>query len=172
MDCAVHWTVSLCWKVRLSATLSGHKSFSRASAWEMRPSHVAFGQSEVSVLPNRARPQQGFSHIRARNVEPVSVYNTQRVRYSEESTWNDRKRDKLPYLEKTGLMSLCVCVCVCVCVCGMDAFVFIPQNHRRVSSAYALKRFFTAMPQKNHFGSTKNHSVKGSLKNHLFLTFL
>lgn len=107
MDCAVHWTVSLCWKVRLSVILSGHKSFSRASAWVMRPSHFTLGQSEAFGLPNRAGPQQGFSHIRARNVQPVSVYDTQRARYPEESTWNDRKRDKLPYLEKTGL---CVCV--------------------------------------------------------------
>ncbi len=34
-----------------------------------------------------------------------------------------------------------------------------------------LKRFFRAMPQKNHFGSTKNHLVKGSLKNYFCLTF-
>ncbi len=35
-----------------------------------------------------------------------------------------------------------------------------------------LKRFFKWCHRRNIFGSTKNHSVKGSLKNHLFLTFI
>lgn len=100
-----------------TVTLTGHKSFFRASAQVIFPSHFTLSQSEVSVLPNRAGPRQGFSHIRAKNVQPVFVCTPHREwETREESTWNDRKRDKLPYLERTSL------------AWGMGVFVYIPQN--------------------------------------------
>lgn len=117
MDCAVHWTVFFVLESE-TVRLTGHKSFFRASDRVMRPSHFTLSQSEVSVLPNRAGPQQGFSHIRAKNVQAVFVCTPHREWDTrEESTWNDRKRDKLPYLERTGLTSW-----------RMDVFVYIPQN--------------------------------------------
>lgn len=92
------------------------KFLSRASALVTHPSHFPPSQSGGSVPSNRAGPLQGFSHVWAKNVECVSLSSTQRMRYPEKSTWNDRKRDKLPYLEKTGL------VAVCVSGYGMDVF--------------------------------------------------
>jgi len=44
-----------------TVTLTGHRSFFRASARVMRPSHFTLGQSELSDLPERAGPQQGFT---------------------------------------------------------------------------------------------------------------